>query len=763
MKNSIFIQSEINAKKIEIKEAGFNVFSYTFQIENIPDELFIKSKAYPFHAVYVNNEFAYSDEFSTTNLFNISSFLRAGENTIDLLLFTQIMGGWVQLESLNPSFNISTSNSDFTLNPNSELLGHEIRVCVRGDINNPYDGNGSTLNAMPYTPQYPKFVFKAPFDDITNTLFPDTNKAIKYNKGDKVPIMGEIVIDFGEETVGYIQCEITSDSDNSITFSYAESFNMLDANLWFHDRDTFNIKKGTNKITNPSRKGYRYVKITQQKPAVTQITSFVNLKTQALFPNKGYFRCSDDFLNKLNDVSVKTIEICSQKFLEDGVKRDRLCWTGDLRPMAQVIYNQLGNTDIVKTSLYIFANHLNDEGIIQPAFPWKTGWVMTDYVMWWIISLWEYYNFTMDYQTMLDLGPVAIEQANWLASKCDERGLIITKPEKDAPITCWSSRNRDGYTSYHNTLYYHTLNCLSFIKDILQIDDDRDWKAEEKQHIILRESLTDEDTIFRDIDFEGKHRNEVPYDGNINAIMFGLSISDSFKKHQNNTHYILERIERKGWTEYGTPIWWPQSNNIQSTESNRIMPLYNAYEAECRIKNGEFDSAYEILKRCFGSMLDKGATTFWEAMTLNGMPYDGENAGFGSLCHGWSGYPAAILPTLLGCSVDVWNDEVFMNPMDVCRKFEYIEAEIPSRFGNVQIKSEFDKNTGLWKVSGFVPEDAPEATFSTTLLKMGYELVDTINCEPAEYEDEEEESDSEDIFDITSGEDFQIIIQCESY
>ena len=67
---------------------------------------------------------------------------------------------------------------------------------------------------------------------------------------------------------------------------------------------------------------------------------------------------------------VKTLKECEQEVFEDGPKRDRRLWIGDLRLQALVDYNTFKNIDLIKRCIYLFAHNLNNEGLVAPCvFP----------------------------------------------------------------------------------------------------------------------------------------------------------------------------------------------------------------------------------------------------------------------------------------------------------------------------------------------------------------------------------------------------------
>ncbi len=99
---------------------------------------------------------------------------------------------------------------------------------------------------------------------------------------------------------------------------------------------------------------------------------------------------------RLDQVSVRTLHECMQEVFEDGPKRDRRLWLGDLRLQALANYVTYQNYDLVKRCLYLFAGDTLKDGLlsnnmfIHPTVECD-GQYMFDYSLFFISTLWDYY------------------------------------------------------------------------------------------------------------------------------------------------------------------------------------------------------------------------------------------------------------------------------------------------------------------------------------------------------------------------------------
>ena len=80
------------------------------------------------------------------------------------------------------------------------------------------------------------------------------------------------------------------------------------------------------------------------------ITAVSSAPDEALLP----FYSSDVLDMEIDRVAVKTLHDCMQTVFEDGPKRDRRLWIGDLRIQALVNYVTYNMNDMVKSNLYLF-------------------------------------------------------------------------------------------------------------------------------------------------------------------------------------------------------------------------------------------------------------------------------------------------------------------------------------------------------------------------------------------------------------------------
>ena len=132
----------------------------------------------------------------------------------------------------------------------------------------------------------------------------------------------------------------------------------------------------------------------------------------------------------IDRVAVRTLRSCMQDFFEDGPKRDRRLWLGDLRLQALTSYATFHGDDLVKRCLYLFAAAAGDDGQLtaclftEPKLEGDDNW-MADYALLFISTLKDYVAHTGDLETGRDLLPVALRQLELSESYFDPQTQLV--------------------------------------------------------------------------------------------------------------------------------------------------------------------------------------------------------------------------------------------------------------------------------------------------------------------------------------------------
>ena len=195
-----------------------------------------------------------------------------------------------------------------------------------------------------------------------------------------------LTVDLGNHYVGYLSfkmwfVEEYIDAPVTLRVRFFETKGEMD-----YDYSSYNgwlceswIEEDTVKIDFPGiyrlprRYAARYVRIeVVHTPRKLSLSDFVfEAETSADVSRLTPYKNGDSELEAIDRVAVNTLKNCMQRVFEDGPKRDRRLWIGDLRLEALTNYYTFGNFDLVRRCLYLFAAAEPNESGILPGYVYE--------------------------------------------------------------------------------------------------------------------------------------------------------------------------------------------------------------------------------------------------------------------------------------------------------------------------------------------------------------------------------------------------------
>ncbi len=366
----------------------------------------------------------------------------------------------------------------------------------------------------------------------------------------------------------------------------------------------------------------RYIKITVDKTNAPirlfdfRFTASTSADTSVLMPSD----TKDTSLEKIDVVATNTLRECMQTFFEDGPKRDRRLWIGDLRLEALTNYYTFKNLEIVKRCLYLFAaGECNNLGFL-PSYVYETPYYnsgeahIADYALLFVVTVCDYYEHTADIGVVNDLLPICKSQLDSFEALLDEN-LIVTMQDGWFSFIDWCP-GLEKLTALQG-VYLYTLEHFS---DLLKAIGDGD--AEKYSSILEKVRSACK-----------KHL----YDENVNAFI-------------NDTDNGQFSVHSQVWMILGGVTGGEEAKEIllhcldDDKAKQPVTPYMRHYVTEAMLKLGMKDGAVQYLKKFWGGMVDLGADTFFEAYVPEDpdfSPYNDRKAN--SLCHAWSCTPSYFI------------------------------------------------------------------------------------------------------------------------
>ncbi len=369
-------------------------------------------------------------------------------------------------------------------------------------------------------------------------------------------------------------------------------------------------------------------------------------------PRLGSFRSDDPRLDKIYDTAAWTLQLNLQRYLWDGIKRDRLVWMGDMNTEIKTALTLYGTSAVIKRSL----DYMRDT---TPIDEWMNG--ISSYSVWWVICHADYFMATDDLTYLKEQREYLLALMKKLASR------VLPDGSEDLPgfkFIDWPNQASPEATH-------------AGLQGILSLGL--------QKGAFMLETLGENETAALCRAAEEKLHHHIPDPmGSKQAAAF-LSLS-GVGDRQKLFDSVIAPGGAKGYSTF-----------------------LGYYTLTAAALAGGYDVAMKSMLDYWGGMLDMGATSFWEdfnvdwmenAYGIDSLPVEGKkdiHGDFGgycyiglrhSLCHGWSSGPVTyISENVLGVK--------FLAPGGKKVKIEphlshlhFCEGSVPTAYGVIYVKHE---------------------------------------------------------------------------
>lgn len=559
--------------------------------------------------------------------------------------------GWIKLY-LNGNGCILIDGKRY---PSDEIIEvskgyHEFQICVYNLSGLPaafIESNILATDGSWYTKNAEGRINKAGFDAVYNSKESNVEQfCFAYQKKNYISrkkVNDGVLFDFGKELFGFLYITNVSEKDE-IHVSYGESEEEALDTQWAILFE--NISGNTNYKLR--QRAFRYIYLN----GVDEAEVYAELEYLPL-EQKGYFECNDEAVNKIWNMCAYTLKLNAREVFTEGIKRDRWLWGGDAYQIFKFSKYLYFDKDIVRRSLIglrgkdPFEEHIN---------------TITDYSLYWVISLWEYYMTYGDCEFVEFIYPRAVTLLEFCKERTNDKGFIIGKGD-DWIFIDWSEIDKSGVVCAEQMLYVQALLSMYKLSEVVG----KDGTEYKKQAEFLKEQINkffwdDNKGAFID-NYESETIN-VTRHANIFAVLYGIANKEQEKS-------IIDNVLK--------------NDNITKITT----PYFEGFELDAMGKVGNQAYIYDMIASYWKGMLDLGATTVYEEYNpnLSGVEH---YAMYGdkfqkSLCHAWGASPIYLLGKYyLGVSeISAGYEEFEVRPF--LGNFEYIKGTVPIKGGEVQV------------------------------------------------------------------------------
>lgn len=452
-----------------------------------------------------------------------------------------------------------------------------------------------------------------------------------------------VVVDFAEHLTGYYTFTIKAihnfpDAPMRLKFTFGEvpaelatPFDPYPGGLsraWLQD-ETVTVVDLPATITIPRRLAFRYLKIDLLASSNGFDFAFSDMSFKASTSVSALpaqlASTTSSLISKIDEVGLNTLKECMQTVYEDGPKRDRRLWTGDLYLESIANTYSFKNHDLTKRCLYVLAGLSQRNGYLyastfeRPDLHAQEGQpFLFEYSLLFNAALKEYLLASGDKETAEDLWPVAKKQTENIAKHLDNNGLFDTEAaSKDGwwLFVDWRE-GLDKQAALQGILIFAMKETLNLAKQLGKEKEVADLPPLiAKMTKAARTSLYDKSS--------------------------GLFTSGSSKQlsYASQSWMVLSEVATKAEAQKALKEIAKVTNAVKPGT-----PYLTHYYVAAMIKAGLNKDAKSLVETYWGGMVAKGADTFWEA-------YDPDNDKLSpynffpinSYCHAWSCTPVYFI------------------------------------------------------------------------------------------------------------------------
>ncbi len=442
------------------------------------------------------------------------------------------------------------------------------------------------------------------------------------NRGDKV------IIDFGDHCVGYLhfalskaEQSIISDSPAKFRFSFGEfplelatapeDYHGSLGNGWLQNEEKSIVFMPYTGVLE-RRYSFRYLmieRIDSAKFVVEFSDLFAECESAVTLSDAKKLDIKDAELKSIYDISLKTLRECEQDVFEDGPKRDRRLWIGDLRLQALTDYVTFQNIDLIKRCTYLFAGYRTEgKKVAHCVFPDSPPHInntfFTDYSLFFISCLYDYMQNQDDLAFVEELYPVALEQAQIVSNEYD----FEQKKNNLRPFIDWCP-DLDKEVAMLG-VYIYTLKQLKSIS--IKLEKPYEWMDEQikKASAVLLSFRDEESGLFL------PESKQLSWHSQVWTVLSGILSTEESAKLLKKTAQV-------------------------NPEFVMHTPYMLHYYIEALYSCGLKEQVIAIIKKHWGKIVEFGFDCCPEIFNLDNhfdSPYNAPE--INSACHAWSCTPA---------------------------------------------------------------------------------------------------------------------------
>lgn len=489
----------------------------------------------------------------------------------------------------------------------------------------------------------------------------------------------QVIYDLGTQNIGYYDFDLTAEAGVMMDIFEIEhifSDGRLQDTGPYKNGMRYICKEGRNKFTSLKRRSGRYLVIIFRKlHSKVKIRSFKLIESTYPVEYKGSFRCSDEFMNRLWEISAHTLKLCMEDSYTDCPLYEQTLWVGDARNESLFAYPVFGAWDLSRRCIRIAAESLESLPMVGSQVPscWDTLIPIWSFL--WEISVWDYYFETGDKDFVREIWGAMVENLAEAERRIDTKTGLFSSPTWN--LFDWSGTDIHPKIVIHNSMFFvgalqAAVKCAGILGENELISH---WEElENRLKVSINSYLDQKKFCWPDsLNDDGTAVNSQSIHNNFLSILYNIVDEDK-----------REAVEKVFLN--------PPDSMVKVGSPFAMQYLYETLE--------KLDLSEQIISRFYSYyriMLEEDATTVWEVFpnSLEGHELTRSH------CHGWSSSPCYFLNRIvLGLEMTEPGAKAFtVSP--VVDGFEWAAGSRATVKGEIKIT--WKKEDGILKINASAP------------------------------------------------------------
>ena len=374
--------------------------------------------------------------------------------------------------------------------------------------------------------------------------------------------------------------------------------------------------------------GFRYLQLTIRNALEPLTLRRVGLHfTSYPVESRGAFECSDALLNQVWQAGANTLQLCMHDGFVDCPQREQRQFVGDAYVEVLVNFAAFGDPYLTAKLLRQVQRQQRSDGLTRTTAPGDgvvSDLTITDYCLYWLMTVREYVRYTGDRAMAAELYPGIERALNWFSHFIDADGLLNNPPHWI--FVDWAEVDKRGQSAALNAQYARALEMSAELIEMVGLSgraDDLRAQSEAVKAAVNRYLWDETRGVYVDSRVDGVQSRRVSQQSNSLCLAYAVAPKD---RQARALRYVTDPARVKltaSIPDLETPPVFDEEHDVVLAQ-----PFCSHHLHRGMAESGRVDLLLENIRQHWGAMIEAGSTTIWELWNP-----------FASQCHAWSTTP----------------------------------------------------------------------------------------------------------------------------